>query len=80
MVCSHELGHAVLHPKSNILFLENHTFCVKNRFEREANRFAAELLIPDDVIYKYPNYTIEQVAAEIGIDEKLLILKFNIDL
>ena len=32
-ICSHELGHAVLHTKLNILFLERNTFCVKNRYE-----------------------------------------------
>jgi len=41
-ICSHELGHAVLNTKLNILFLERNTFCVKNRYEIEANKFASQ--------------------------------------
>lgn len=78
IVCSHELGHAILHTKLNIMFLENNTFCIKDRFEIEANKFAAELLIPDDLLYKYPNYTIEQIVSTEHIPIELLKLKFNI--
>lgn len=79
IVCAHELGHAVLHTKLNILFLENNTCCIKNRYEREANNFAAELLIPDNILSQYPNYfNLEQIAASVGLPVELLKLKFKI--
>jgi Zn-dependent peptidase ImmA (M78 family) len=49
MALAHELGHIVCHPGLNCLFLRKHTFFPVGRYEREANEFAAELLIPDEV-------------------------------
>ena len=38
--CAHELGHALMHPTVNTLFLSMNTYMVTNRFENEANLFA----------------------------------------
>ncbi|MEO4053417.1 ImmA/IrrE family metallo-endopeptidase [Solibacillus sp. CAU 1738] len=46
-VCAHELGHAVMHKKVNTPFMRQNTFLSVDRIEREANKFAAELLISD---------------------------------
>ena len=43
--CSHELGHAVLHPKVNTTFLRANTFYSIDKIEREANEFAVNLLL-----------------------------------
>ncbi|SDH22721.1 protein of unknown function [Aneurinibacillus thermoaerophilus] len=51
-VCAHELGHAVLHPKSNTPFLRANTLFSVEKLEVEANTFAVELLLPDEVIYQ----------------------------
>lgn len=65
-VCAHELGHAVLHPKSNTPFLRNQTFFSVDRLEVEANTFAVELLLTDESIdtYKDTNLSIQEI--EIG--------------
>lgn len=76
-VCAHELGHALLHCKLNILFLEKNTFFIKNRFENEANKFAAELLISDDIIYQYKDFTIDQISIFEKVNIEFLKLKFN---
>ena len=44
-VLAHELGHAILHPKINITYLESNTFYSKEKFEIATNTFAAELLL-----------------------------------
>lgn len=49
VVCAHELGHALLHARLNTPFMKRNTLFSVNKVEREANRFAAELLIPDDI-------------------------------
>ncbi len=79
IVCSHELGHAILHAKLNVLFIEKNTFFVKNKFEIEANKFAAELIIASDVNTKYPGYTFEQIAAAENINSELIKLKFGLN-
>lgn len=45
-VLAHELGHVVLHPTVNTLFLREKTHCVAGRFEKEADLFAGILLLP----------------------------------
>jgi Zn-dependent peptidase ImmA (M78 family) len=78
IVLSHEIGHAILHSKLNILFIEKNTFYVKNRYELEANKFSSELLIQDELLHNYPEYyTMEQIAADINIPKELLQLKFK---
>ena len=47
--------------------------------EIEANRFAAELLIPDDLIYRceYKGFTARQIAYAEGLNEELIRSKFE---
>lgn len=48
---AHELGHATLHEGLNYIFMHSHTQMVTGRYEREANRFAALLLMQSAEIY-----------------------------
>ena len=77
-VMAHEVGHAVLHPKENCYFLRNQTF-LNTRIEREANAFAAELLIPDDAILeaKANSYTIDQLSRILGYEKELIELRLK---
>lgn len=67
--CSHELGHAIFHPKLSTPFMRTNTLFSVDKIEREANRFAAELLIPDDVFLEYNNIydiaSLHQVPVEL---------------
>lgn len=74
-VMSHELGHAVLHPDSNTPFLKSNTFFSVDKLEVEANKFAVELLIPDEDLKEYKDFTAEQVANIYGIHEKVMELR-----
>ena len=46
-VVAHELGHALLHPKTNTLFMRKCTLFDVSKFEQEANQFATELITYD---------------------------------
>lgn len=81
VVCAHELGHDMLHRelseggiRENTLFLEN------NKTEREANLFAAEILISDDEILEgisdYNN--LQALAAEMRMPEELVDFKLEL--
>ncbi|HDR7685286.1 TPA: ImmA/IrrE family metallo-endopeptidase [Bacillus toyonensis] len=76
-VCAHELGHALLHPKANTPFLRNKTLFSVDRLEIEANTFAVELLLPDEMISEYQdtNLSIQEVAEIYGIPENFAHLK-----
>lgn len=74
-VCAHELGHSELHPRLNTPFLNKNTLVSTDRIEREANRFAIELMIPDEHLLEYEGLTIEQIAALYGISADLVKLK-----
>lgn len=75
--CAHELGHALLHTKSNVYFNNSKTFFVQAKFESQANEFAAELLIEDDLLKKYEGYNLDVISKCTGINVKYLELKFN---
>ena len=47
----------------------------KNKFEKEANTFAIELLVPDTEIVENPDLTIGQLARMTGYSEELLKCK-----
>lgn len=73
-VMAHELGHSVMHEEERCMFFEN-TFYDKNKYEVQANRFAAELLIPDSIIYDNPGLTKFQLSQLTGYDERLINFK-----
>lgn len=74
-VMAHELGHALLHRKENCYFIRNKTLLSTSRIEKEANTFAAELLIPDSLIYENSGMTKNQLARLAGYNEKILDFK-----
>ncbi|BAB07269.1 BH3550 [Halalkalibacterium halodurans C-125] len=76
-VCAHELGHAVLHPELSTSFLRKNTLFCMDKIEREANEFAVELLLSDEVLYTYQgtDATIYEAAAAYGIPREVVHLK-----
>ena len=75
VVCAHELGHMLLHKNSNALFMDTRTHFVTTKYENEANTFAAELLIPDEIIVENPDMTKSQIAHLVGYNEKIMNFK-----
>lgn len=77
VVMAHELGHAILHRKQNCYFIRNKTLFLNSKTEKEANQFAADLLIGDDILLeaREKGYTERQLARLVGCHEKLVELK-----
>ena len=75
-VCAHELGHMFLHKKSNAVYMDTKTYFNTNRYEIEANTFAAELLIPDELIYENKDMSKAQIARLAGYSEKIMDFKY----
>lgn len=75
-VLAHEIGHSILHPEQNTMFLQN-TFFSTNRLEIEANRFAIELLMSDDDIQEHWEYSIDEWSMFYGLPREIIELRFK---
>lgn len=76
-VLAHEIGHVILHKDYNCMFLAG-TYLTKNKYERQANIFASELLLPDIPDRDYWDYSIDQLAAVYCVPVELVKLKYKI--
>ena len=78
-VLAHELGHMFLHKKANAIFMDTRTQLNGARYEREADLFAMELLLPDELLseYKVFNYSVEQISRITGYNKRLINLKIK---
>ena len=77
VVVAHELGHAVLHRKENCAFIKHKTLLLTSGIEREANQFAAYLLISDDMLEEYAGCTEEQFCNCTGYPKELIELRLK---
>ena len=77
LVMAHELGHAVMHRRQNCYFLRNKTLFLTSKIEREANLFAAHLLISEDCLEENRSYTVEQLARLTGYSEEFVRLRLS---
>ena len=75
VVLAHELGHAIMHPKENCAFMKSKTLLLTSRIEKQANIFAAYLLIDDDMLEEFSGYTEEQFCNCTGFPSELLDLR-----
>lgn len=75
LVMAHELGHAILHSRTNCYFIRNKTYLLCSRIEKEANCFAVNMLINDDDLEEYREQTIPQLSCIFGINEELIKLR-----
>lgn len=74
--CAHELGHAILHAKSNVYFNNSKTYLLQSKLESDADLFASELLLDDNLLQNYQGYSLETISNSTRIDTKYLKLKF----
>lgn len=72
-ICAHELGHMILHPDINTLFIKTKTIINAQRLEHEADLFAAGLLIP--TIPKCEGLTVAQLAFELEVPQSLAMTR-----
>ncbi len=82
VVMAHELGHAVLHQKEaeGTTISDFALFDPVSLLEKEANIFAAQLLIPDDDIIPLlqDGYSYFEIAGMLEVPQELLSYRFDI--
>ena len=78
-VLAHELGHMILHKKSNAIFMDTRTQFNTSKYEQEANLFAMELMLPDQILDEYlqSGYSTEQLSRITGYYTELIELRLK---
>lgn len=75
--CAHEMGHMFLHKKTNTIFMDTRTELNTCRYEREADLFAMSLLVSDDMIAEYQQFSIDQISRALGYEKRLIELRLK---
>ena len=79
--CAHELGHILLHPGMNAQTISDLTDLCLPRYERQADLFAACLLIDpnlDEWVHSYDPLSLQQIACLSGLPERVVGLRFSL--
>ena len=76
-VLTHELGHVYIHPNINTFKIHEIDPVWVKHLELEADTFASEYLLDDDIFEKYIDLSFEQLSSELGVSAHLVMLKFN---
>lgn len=79
-VCAHELGHMFLHKKANVIFMDTMTHFNTRKYEYEADKFAMEFLISDEMILELCRekvYTIDMLERLWGYKKELIRLRIE---
>lgn len=75
-VLSHEIGHAIMHPRTSTPFLQTTLYSI-DKYELEANKFASELIISDIELMEHWDYTIDQWAIFYGLPREIIELRLK---
>lgn len=75
-VLAHEIGHCIMHKQSSAPFLQS-TLITTDKYELEANKFAAELIIDDDELKEYSYFTVDQWSMYYGLPREIIELKLG---
>lgn len=76
-VYAHELGHVLLHPDINTLEVEKYDPVLYEKLEKEAETFAAEFLLDDDVFMKYFTSCNYKIASHEKVPVRYVNMKVN---
>lgn len=77
IVIAHEIGHSLLHNHLRTNCYIGNQLLNKRKFELQANKFAAELLISDRVDSTLEFMTISQLSCFLDVPEELVKIKFK---
>ena len=57
--------------------MDTYTGFNTTKYEKEADLFAMELLVPDQVFLEYQEFTTDQIAHALGYNEELIKLRLK---
>ena len=68
LVCAHELAHHLIHKGMNRIFMDRNTDIVTQKYENQANRFAAELIYSDYELQPFLSRGVPAAAKYMGVN------------
>ncbi|MGB9767894.1 ImmA/IrrE family metallo-endopeptidase [Dictyoglomus turgidum] len=72
---AHEIGHFLLHYSNNKIYFD---YPIENsKIEREANTFAASLLLPDFLLGRYLNLSLEKISSIFYVSRKVTEIRLK---
>lgn len=81
MVIAHELAHYFLHKNMNCFEFNSNSLYFENKVEKEANLFASELLLTDNMLLEefiyLESFTIKDISNYFNLPYELVELKFE---
>lgn len=81
MVIAHELAHYFLHKNMNCFEFNSNSLYFENKVEKEANLFASELLLTDNMLLEefiyLEGFTIKDISNYFNLSYELVELKFE---
>ncbi|WP_300260086.1 ImmA/IrrE family metallo-endopeptidase [Clostridium sp.] len=77
LICAHELGYIIIHPKEEIHVVTDKSLTPQNDFERYAKIFAAHLLISDEMIKEHEGKSAKEMAIALDLPLDLVLVKLN---
>ena len=76
-ILTHELGHVYVHPNINTFKIHEIDPVWVKHLELEADTFASEYLLDDDIFKKYMHLDFDKIASELCVSVKLVKLKYD---
>lgn len=73
----HEIGHALCHRTIDCYYTANKTRLKTSVYEVEAEQFAAEMLLPEQLDEEMYGRTAKEIAAYYGVTENLVEMKWG---
>lgn len=81
MVIAHELAHYFLHKNMNCFEFNSNSLYFETKVEKEANLFASELLLTDNMLLEefiyLESFTIKDISNYFNLSYELVELKFE---
>lgn len=76
-ICAHEISHVILHTDMSISFFIENSLQIKNKYEIQADKFAAELLLYNIEFNQseFNGLSISQLSAYFSVPESLIEIK-----
>ena len=76
-VCAHESGHMFLHKKANAIFMDSRTQLNTTKYEKEADRFAMNLLLSDTDTEEHLDFSTTLFSQLFRYNKKLIELRLK---